>query len=330
MAVQYENVQWDRDYLLTFKNPEDGTIIQVDSLRVQFDIEMYVDNKEKTNKGTVSISNLSDDTLKKINTRYGTLTLTAGYKGNIKNIVTGDVINIRTTKQGADRITTFELAPNFTNLAIKKVNYSFPVDIYLENVLAEIAKQLDLAFSKSDKGEWRKLKCQFGYPAYGTGKQVLDEIASTYAIEWKIVDNELIVTDRYSLNGGEQEKAIVLSKDSGLLDIPYIDSEEVSKATGQALDKENEQFIPPTKVLKPKKDGTPRKVSRFKARRYGIRVKALLNPEIRPNGLFKVVTDDDMFNSFYRVRSVNFKGDSRGGEWYMELWGDSVDADELD
>lgn len=330
MAVQYENVQWDRDYLLTFKNPEDGTIIQVDSLRIQFDIEMYVDNKEKTNKGTVSISNLSDDTLKKINTRYGTITLAAGYKGNIKNVVTGDVINIRTTKQGVDRITTFELAPNFTNLAIKKVNYSFPVDIYLENVVAEIAKQLDLAFSKSTKGEWRNLKCQFGYPAYGTGKQVLDEIASTFAIEWKIIDNELIVTDRYSLNGGEQEKAIILSKDSGLLDIPYVDSEEVSKATGQALDKENEQFLPPTKVLKPKKDGAPRQVSRFKARRYGIRAKALLNPEIRPNGLFKVVTDDDMFNSFYRVRSVNFKGDSRGAEWYMELWGDSVDADELE
>ncbi len=330
MAVQYENVQWDRDYLLTFKNPEDGTIIQVDSLRIQFDIEMYVDNKEKTNKGTVSITNLSDSTLKKIDTRYGTITLAAGYKGNIKNVVTGDVINIRTTKQGTDRITTFELAPNFTNLAIKKVNYSFPVDIYLENVVAEIAKQLDLAFSKSTKGEWRNLKCQFGYPAYGTGKQVLDEIANTFAVEWKIIDGELIVTDRYSLNGGEWEKAIVLSKDSGLLDIPYIDSEEVSKATGQALDKANEQFLPPTKVLKPKKDGAPRQVSRFKARRYGIRAKALLNPEIRPNGLFKVVTDDDMFNSFYRVRSVNFKGDSRGAEWYMELWGDSVDADELD
>lgn len=88
MAVQYENVQWDRDYLLTFKNPEDGTIIQVDSLRVQFDIEMYVDNKEKTNKGTVSIPNLSDGTVKTINTRYGTQTLTAGHNGNIKNIVT--------------------------------------------------------------------------------------------------------------------------------------------------------------------------------------------------------------------------------------------------
>lgn len=330
MAIQYENVQWDRDYLVTFKNPENGVIIQVDSLRVQFDIEMYVDNKEKTNKGTVSLSNLSDDTLNKINTRYGTLTLAAGYKGNIKNVITGDVINIRTTRNGNDKITTFELAPNFINLAIKKVNYSFPADIYLESVVAEIARQLSLSFTKSTKGEWRTQKCIYGYPAYGTGKQVLDEIASTFAIEWKIVDDQLIVTDRYSLNGGEEGKAIILSKDSGLLDIPYTDSEEVSKAVGQALDKENEQFLTSTKVLKPTKSGKPRKVSRFKARRYGVRVKALLNPEIRPNGLFKIVTDDNSFNSFYRVRSVNFKGDSRGTEWYMELWGDSVNADELE
>ena len=33
MAVQYENVQWDKDYLSHLK-PGDGTIIQVDSLRV--------------------------------------------------------------------------------------------------------------------------------------------------------------------------------------------------------------------------------------------------------------------------------------------------------
>lgn len=328
MSVQYENVQWGRDYLLTFKNPENGTLIYVSELRIQFDVEMYVDNKEKTNKGTVVIFNLSDETVKKIGTRYGTLTLAAGYQGNIKTIISGDVINIRTTRQGTDRVTTFELAPNFTNLAIKPVKYSFPADIYLENVVAEIANQLDLAFTKSTKGDWRTLKCQFGYPAYGNGKQVLDEIANTYAVEWKIIDGELIVTDRYSLNGGEWEKAIVLSKDSGLLEIPYIDSEEVSKSTGQALDKENEQFLPPTKALKPTKDGKPRKVSRFKARRYGIRAKALLNPEVRPNSLFKVVTDDKMFDSFYRVRSVNFKGDTRGGDWLMELWGDSIDADE--
>ena len=54
----------------------------------QFDIEMYVDNKEKTNKGTVSISNLSDDTLKENQYPLRDTALTTGYKGNIKNIVT--------------------------------------------------------------------------------------------------------------------------------------------------------------------------------------------------------------------------------------------------
>ena len=327
MATTYENIQWDRDYLLTFKNPVNGDIIQLKDLRVQFDIELYVDNKEKTNRGTISIYNLQDSTIESIGTRWGSITLDAGYKGNIKTIVNGDVLNIRTTRQGSDRITTFELALDYTKLAIKKINYSFPEDIYLENVIAKIASDLSLSYNKPAKGDWLSLKCMYGYPAYGTGKQVLDEIAKTYAIEWKIVDGNLLVTDRYGLNGGEYERAIVLSKDSGLLDIPFIDSEEVSKSVGQALDKEDEFFLP-SKKPSLKKDGTPRKVSKLRVIRYGLRAKALLNPEVRPNSLFKVVTDDKQFDNFYRVRSVNFKGDTRGQEWYMELWGDSVEAEE--
>ena len=74
-----------------------------------------------------------------------------------------------------------------------------------------------------------------------------------------------------------KKKQLFYPRIADYLTFLYIDSEEVSKATGQVPDKEkNEQFLPPTKVLKPKKDGTPRKVSRFKARRYGIWVKALL------------------------------------------------------
>ena len=324
----YENVQWDRDYLLTFKNPENGKIFQIRELRMSFDIEMFVDNKEKTNKGTISIYNLKDETLAEIKTRFGNVSLEVGYKGNIKTLVNWEVINIQTKKQGNDKVTTFEITNSYTELSVKKISYSFPEDIFLGNVVDKIAADLGLSLPASKTGEWRTFKCIYGYPAYGTGKQVLDEIAKTYAIEWKINDGVLIVTDRYGLSGGEWEKAIVLTKETGLLDYPFSDTEEVSKSVGQALDKDNELFLPRSTPLKPKKDGTPRKISKYRARRYGVRVRALLNPEVRPNSLFKVVTDDEMFNDFYRVRSVSFKGDTRGGEWWMELWGDSKEAEE--
>jgi len=158
---------------------------------------------------------------------------------------------------------------------------------------------------------------------------VLDDIATTYGIEWKITsDNALVITDRYGFSGGEGEKTIVLSPKTGMLEHPFFDTEEISKSIGQSLNKKNEVFIeiPP---LKPKKDGTPRKVKKYRARRYGVRVKALINPEMRPNSLFKVETDDSTFNDLFRVRSIKFDGDTRGGDWYMEVFGDAVEGVEF-
>ena len=64
------------------------------------------------------------------------------------------------------------------------------------------------------------------------GKQVLDEIASTYAVEWKIIDNELVVTDRYSLKWWRTRESLFCPRTTGLLDIPATDSEEASKGYG--------------------------------------------------------------------------------------------------
>ncbi len=325
--MQVENLQWGREYLLTFKNPENGSLISVKDLRIQFDIDMYVDNRTNTNKGSVSIYNLSSSTVSLINTRFGTLTLDVGYEGNLKTLLVADVINIKTSKQGSDKVTTFELVPGWVNTGIKKVGVTFPEEISLVGVIKQVASSLSLTLPETTSGDWTSIKCTYGYTAMGTGKQILDDLAKTYAIEWQIQDGKLIVNDRYTTND-KAERAFILSKDSGLIDIPFIDSEEISKAVGQAVDKEDELFVS-QKQLKPKKDGTPRLSKKAKYVRWGVRAKALLNPEIRPNSLFKVATEDKTFDSYYRVRSVSFKGDTRGGEWHMDLYGDSVDAVEI-
>lgn len=327
--MQILNTQFDRDYLLTFKNAETGTIFQTKDLRCSFDIEMYVDNKSKTNKGTVSVYNLTDDTVNKISTRFGKILLEAGYKGNIKGIVEGDVVNVKTTKQGSDRVTVFELAPNFINTAIKPFSFVLPENTKLSFLIKGVATALGLALPNSNKKqEWEDIVIPYGYPVYGTGKQVLDEIASCYSVEWRIQDGILYVTDRYGLNNSKRESAIVLNKNTGLIDIPYISTEEVSKSIGQALEEDNEQLL--REIISLKKDGTPRKKTKYKARRYGVKVNALLNPAVKPNSLFKIETGLDQVDGYYRVRSVKFKGDTRGNEWYMELYGDSFTAEELE
>lgn len=326
--------QWDRDYLLTFYNPEPSNpngkanLFTITNLRCTFDATLYVDNKEKTNKGSVSIYNMTEDTIKKLGQKFGRIVLGAGYKGHISTIIEGDVINIRTEKQGVDRVTTFELAPNFIDLAVKKIAYAFPKGVTLKALIDGIALQFGIARPATAEGKaWEKVIAPYGYPAYGTGKQVLDEVTRTYGLEWKIIDGVLHVTDRYGILDNGAEIAFVLSKDTGMIDIPYMDTEEVSKTMASALSETEEKlFHPPTF----KKDGTPRKQTKYKVRRYSVRVKALLNPLARPNALFKIETSNDDFKGLYRVRSVNFKGDTRGNDWYMEIYGDQVEGVEYE
>lgn len=323
------HVQWDRDYTLTFRNLQTGKVFQIRDLRCEFDVKLYVDNKEKSNEASVTIYNLGRDLVNQLGNEYGQIRLEAGYRGHIKTIVEGDTINVKTVKNGTDIATTFKLAPNFRNLAIKPISIVFPEEITLGQVIEGIAYGLDLSLQAQATGQgWKNIRLPYGYSSYGTGKQVLDELCRAYNIEYRVEMNILRVNDRYTTNG-RGEQAIVISRDTGMIDIPYMETEEISKRVGEVVG-DNEQFVSIKNSTKA--DGTKRKISKYKARRYSIHVKALMNPDVRANTLIKIITatdtNNDKLSGFYRVRSVSFKGDTRGADWYMDIYGDSVEATE--
>lgn len=324
--MQILNDQWGREYRLTYKNLETGLVFDITGLRVEFDVELYVDQKEKTNRASVTVYNLKEETFKDMDTRVGYLVLRVGYKGNIATIAEGDIVSVATKRNGADRATEFEFAEGFRDLTIKKINTLLPEGASLQALMSTVAQELGLKATKF-VGLWTNVLFPYGYPVYGNGRQVLDEICRSYDLEWKIIDNTLFVTDRYGLINNGKEYAYVLSKDSGLIDIPYRNTEQVSKQVGQYLDTNNEAVIYKAPSLK--KDGTVRKTKKCPIRRYGVRAKALINPQVKPNTLLKLVTDTDLLEGYYRVRSVIFKGDTRGNEWYMDIYGDSVEGSEV-
>lgn len=323
--------QFGRDYLLTFKNLQNGQVFQINDLRCEFDISLYVDNKDKTSEATISIYNLSRETVNALGDKYGQIRFDVGYAGNLQSVVEGDTINVKTTRSGPDRITTFKLAPNFRNLAIKPIALSFPEGVKLKDVVEVAAAELQLAIEKSStKAAWQEIELPYGYTAYGTGKQVLDELARAYSIEYRVEFGVLKVNDKWTTSE-RHETAILLSKETGMIDIPYVDTEQISKRVGSVL-ADNEQFVSIKQSFK--KDGSPRKITKFKARRYSLRVKALINPSIRPNSLIKIQSDEYdaesnmSLGAYYRVRSVQFKGDTRGADWTMDIHGDTVEATE--
>jgi len=113
----------------------------------------------------------------------------------------------------------------------------------------------------------------------------------------------------------------VLSQESGLLDIPYTHTEDVSQAIEQPL---NDNEVDITEELKPTKSGKPRKQTTRKIQRSNIELKALLNPSVKPNSLIRLDSTKTKLSGYYRVRTIKYNGDTRGGEWFMQIWGDNV------
>ncbi|MNL75469.1 hypothetical protein D3C87_2012800 [compost metagenome] len=81
--------------------------------------------------------------------------------------------------------------------------------------------------------------------------------------------------------------AFVISRSSGLIDLPYFVQGDVRR----------------------KKDD--------KAKKAGVQVKILLNPEIVPGSIVKI--EDENFNGFYKVSSLRSYGEWRGNDWYTDL-----------
>lgn len=324
------NEQWGREWWVVFKNLNTGKVFQVGELRMEFDIELYVDQKEKANVGNVSIYNLSEATYKDMDCANGYIWVYAGYKGNSGLIAEGDVVNIATTKQGTDVITTFKLAEGFRDLSIKKVKpTTLPEGISVKEVVEYIAKDIGIPTALFT-GDWVSLTMPYGYPVYGNAKQALDNICKAHNLEWKFLKGSLLVTDKYALINKKGETAIVLAKNSGMIEIPYRHTEKVTKDVAEyAVEKQATDRVI-LKKLKPKKNGQPRKTKKVVVIHNNIRVKALLNPNIKPNSLIRIESDETTLNGYYRVRSVIFKGDSRGQDWSMDIYGDSVDGKEVE
>jgi hypothetical protein len=65
----------------------------------------------------------------------------------------------------------------------------------------------------------------------------------------------------------------------------------------------------------------------------GVKVKALLNPEIRPNRRVKIESQTLEMNSAngeYRVSECTYEGDNRDGDFFVSIVGESIKGDKVD
>lgn len=216
---------FDRYASLTVGRPgETGTLFE--NLRISFQVEKTSESNSNTAK--VSIYNLNDNSIGLIEEGNQQAVVQAGYNGRravigaslieqklIGIIASGDVKNVMTTKNGVDKITTFELGDAENALQENVINKSFPPGVKTQQIVDEVTKVLGVV-----KGTIKGITDEFfsnGLAVSGKAKDTMDEITDKMGAEWSIQDGELQV---YPKDGSTNESAILLTPDTGLLGAP--------------------------------------------------------------------------------------------------------------
>lgn len=281
-------LQRNRKYRLILGDYKSGKGILIeDSLQITFEVTKSADNKKTSNSAAVEVWNLSPASRALLETDYLSCSLEVGYEETgVRTILSGNVVQCTTRKSGADIVTQMILGEGYSDLNHQKVKSVIPAGKTYTDVIEEIRQQMPSVARGPYVGTNLSSPILSGYSLTGTPKTMLDRIAEETRTEWRLTNNTLTFSEINGVVEKSTKNVPVISEQTGLVDIPFDTS----------MDSE--------------------KMKEDKARKRGIQFKALLNPEIVPGKLVKIVSKN--INGFFRVNSIRFTGDYRGNDWYVE------------
>lgn len=259
------------------------------NLHITFDISKSTDNKKKTNSAAIEIYNLSRDQIKMLDTDYPAAVFSVGYLdvGNIKRIFGGQVTHVTTRKSGTDFVTQLQLGSGYTDLNHEVLNEI----VAPGQTVREVAETLRKALPGVSRGVYNGTNLNneilYGYPLTGSPKEMLDELGQKYGLDWQVDDDVLYVKNNDRANNENFNEAYVISSYTGLVENAYRVSGDRARS---------------------KKD---------KAKKPGIQMKILLNPDIIAGDIIRL--EDTFITGWFRVDSLRHTGGSRSPGWYTEI-----------
>lgn len=200
--------------------------LQISQLHIEFEVKRSLTAKV-ANSAEIKIYNLSQDTRKKLQgMRDVFVSLEAGYAQGQSLIYRGDLREAWSLKDGNDWITVLSSADSAKKRKKKRINKSFSAGTSVGAIIVACAKALQVGLGNSEKKAagaklWDGQSASFttGYVASGDAVSQLDRVCRSCGIEWSIQDGQLQLLDR---GRALQEKGILLTAKSGLLDSPEL------------------------------------------------------------------------------------------------------------
>ena len=282
-------IQRNRQYRLLIGDYNSGEALEITDLQVQFDISKSTDNKKRTNSASIEITNLSIEHIKLLDTDYPAAVFEAGYldTGGPKRLFSGQVTHVSTRKSGTDRITQLTLGDGYTELNHQILSELVAPGQTVKDVAEAIRKNLPGVSRGVYNGTNLNNEIIYGYPLMGTPKEMLDELAEKYALDTQIDDGVLYVHNNDRAATENFNQAYVISKYTGLIETPY------------------------------RVSGDRRRSKKDKAKKPGIQMKILLNPDIKAGDI--IYLEDTLITGWLKVESLRHSGGWRSSGWYTEI-----------
>lgn len=272
-----------------------------EGLQIDFTIKKHIDNKEKSNSASITLYNLSDDSIKYIERPKMAVQLKVGWDGDNKLLFSGIVDEIETINRvgGTDRKTTLRCKPADNLIYSPRISKTFPANTSprtIVNYLVSESPSLARASFNSDRIDE---KFPFGYTVEGNVKSIMDDLARDYDINYQIDNQRIVVSDLEKYRSPNSvSRAVQFTPNTGLIETPTFASADGKK----------------TKEDKTRKDG--------------VRFQCLINPTLNPGSA--VSLKDTTINGIFRINSVTFRGTWRDSNtWYATCLCSKLNAQEV-
>lgn len=282
-------IQRNRVYELIIGDYKKNDALLINSLQVSFEISKASSNKHKTNSCSIEIYNLSDQSLKLLGTDYPAASFKAGYAdtGGAQFMFGGQVTQVTTRKHGTDRITQILMGTGYTDLNHRVLSQITAPGRTVKDVAEDVRKNLPGVVRSVYSGTNLNNPILYGYPLMGSPREMLDELSEKYSLDWQIDGDTLYIHDNDRANSENFKLAYVISRFTGLIESAYRISGDVRRS---------------------KKD---------KAKKQGVQMKLLLNPNIKAGDIVRL--EDTLITGWYKVDDLRHYGSYRGNPWYTEL-----------